>query len=220
MTTMGYFNPSKYAKTPKTAPPPYDGPPPAYQFSSTATTGTDNKDKEKEKPKEDTLNKSGKFLEHVVEADDDIVFLAVRYGVSVQEIRKYNRRAVFGDALTHLVGEILYIPLEGATPMSKVVTDPKTEKEQEFCKQTKATQEEAKFYLAEAEYDVAVAVKQFQTDMDWEKNGDKKKATGEMTVGAVNQRGKAVRYFEVDAASGNKKKTQTERTSTSPVRGE
>jgi len=75
-----------------------------------STTGETGADDSKEKQALMKSHPGLKFAEHVVKADDDLTDLAVRFGTSEAEIKRYNRRVVF-DRLDNVLGDTIFIPM-------------------------------------------------------------------------------------------------------------
>jgi len=115
-----------------------------------------------------------KFLEYKVRASDDMDLwhLAATYGVSPDDIRRYNRRVVF-DYLDNVIGETIYIPInvkEGDHIPKQPESDPKKIAEFKFVHETSCTHAEAKYYLEEADWSYEGALKSFRDDVSWEKS--------------------------------------------------
>jgi len=125
-----------------------------------------------------------KFLEYKVNASDDmdVWHLAATYGVSVDAIRRYNRRVVF-DYLDNVIGETIYIPLnvnEGDHVPKQPESDPKKVAEFKFVKDTGSSHAEAKFYLEEAEWDCEGALKSYHDDVSWEKSKESREKAAQL----------------------------------------
>jgi len=125
-----------------------------------------------------------KFLEYKVRASDDmdVWHLAATYGISVDSIRRYNRRVVF-DYLDNVIGETIYIPLnvnEGDHVPRQPEADPKKVAEFKFVQDTGSSHAEAKFYLEEAEWDVEGALKSYRDDVAWEKSKESREKAAQL----------------------------------------
>jgi len=125
-----------------------------------------------------------KFLEYKVRASDDmdVWHLAAGYGVSVDAIRRYNRRVVF-DYLDNVIGETIYIPLnvkEGDHIPKQPESDPKKVAEFKFVQDTGSSHAEAKFYLEEAEWDYEGALKSYHDDVAWEKSKESREKAAQL----------------------------------------
>ena len=130
-----------------------------------------------------------RFVRHLVQPDDDLVDLALRYDTTPGLIRQHNRRLVF-DRTDNVTGEAILIPVPAAFVLlptqpgsgaanvdSASVEEPSRAvrsfqrqlvKRAAFREEDACSDEEAAFYLFEAQYDVDAAVAAYVGDREWE----------------------------------------------------
>jgi len=113
------------------------------------------------------------YYNHVIMETDTLPGLALRYSATVQELRAINK--LVADNLHERI--VLKVPVRGLPNLN---TDPKELEAlfrkrliSRFHKKTKCvTEEEAVFYLENHQFDIDVAIQEYNKDISWEqKNG-------------------------------------------------
>ena len=59
------------------------------------------------------------FVFYRIQSGDTLVSLSVRFGVSQNKIRRYNNKVCFGHRLTHIIGQLLLIPIESTANLTQ-----------------------------------------------------------------------------------------------------
>jgi len=129
------------------------------------------------------------FIRHQVKPSDDLTVLAIRYGTTESEIRRYNRRVVF-DSLENVLFDFILIPIDGnEVRRGNTFPDQRPEEQIKVDKQVdekymkmrcfllhggpgtkfpQASKLEAEFYLEEGGYVLGKALEQWKDDITWE----------------------------------------------------
>jgi LysM repeat protein len=147
-------------------PPQYSLEPPEYSQTQTETSPLTSAD-EKVKPKEQ--------IRHFISPTDTLFGISLKYGISVQDLRKANR--LYTDEVCNR--QFLIIP--GA---EKSLSDQTVEGKQKilikrFQINTKCgNYDEARSYMIQNDYDLVKAAEQYNEDLEWERRqGSSSKAT-------------------------------------------
>jgi len=120
---------------------------------------------EKQTPK--PLNEH--YFEHKVQPSDSLASLSLRYGVSIEQLKRTNGLFRHEDIKLKTTVIIPKSELKALPPPPKQQDD-KRVSIQNFIQATKATREEANFYLHEAEYNLELAIGSYSRDVAWEKD--------------------------------------------------
>jgi len=137
----------------------------------------EEKEKEKEKGKEkkekekEEKEKENPFFIHVVTKTDTLVGLALRYGVSVDEIKRANF-LTSGQLIWHRKN--LRIPTHGRVFQPQRIAVPTHREIASLFKNKTGCKDlaEAKYYLEDCEYDMETALKHFEEDKKWENENE------------------------------------------------
>jgi len=120
-----------------------------------------------------------KFVRHLVDRNESITSLVVKYDTEEDLIRRYNRTMIF-DHLDNLHGDFIFIPVQKnwnlQLQLPSNVRDDRWKQLMiaKFCehigKVVKAA--EAEFYLDESEWDIVAAAKLWREDESWEHSAE------------------------------------------------
>jgi len=146
------------------------------------------------------------MVQHRVELGDDLTDLAVQYGTTVGAIRAANSRVlVFEQSIDNVAGQLITIPatrerLVPNRPPPEPVDPAEVERKrrQTLVRAFRAeasvqvargagsapTEEEARFYLDDSEWDVQAALEQWRDDNAWESNVARSSGAGRGAAGA------------------------------------
>jgi len=106
------------------------------------------------------------FIEHVVQKNDSLIHLSLKYDVSVSQLRQVNF-LLTGDMIHHR--KTWLIPTNGRL-ITPETPKPPTERELilRFKSRFGCTFEEANYYLQESNWEFETASKEFEEDKKWE----------------------------------------------------
>ena len=113
-------------------------------------------------------------VRHAVQPHDTIQGVAIRYGVSVADLRRWNNLLLGGNVIQQR--EYLVIREPQRVSVANAAAGPRPFEPYrkmlaEFQRLTKCTSQEESFvYLSESQWELKEAMLRYQADLDWERN--------------------------------------------------